>query len=57
MAYIGGESISGRVTVRRNRRAMIPPTDYVPCISSFNMESDFLNFTKVRTKLSLRKDF
>ena len=33
MAYIGVESISGRVTVRRNRRAMAPPTDYVPNIS------------------------
>ena len=33
MAYTGMESTSERVTVQRNRRAMIPTTDYVPSIS------------------------
>ena len=33
MAYTGVESISERVTAQRNRRAMVPSTDYVPSIS------------------------
>ena len=57
-AYTGLKSTSERVTVRRNLRAMTPPTDCYHVYPLLIWQSDFcFKNSKVRTKLSLRKDF